>query len=365
MAQVIKKRRIVLASVLKPVDEPRMFERIGASLAAAGHSVTIIAHGSRAPVRTDALRTISIGFFERLTVQRLMAGFRILKKTLQLKPEHIIINTPELLWVGIVNRIFFGRKIIYDVLENYTRNIRHTPAFPAWVRPGLAAFVRLVEWSARPFLHQHWVAEKGYLTELPFLKKPLVLENKLPQSIAQHYQAKRTAPMRKLIFTGTLAETTGVFEAIRITIALHHLDPAFTLHIVGYAALPQVRTKLMEVASRHPYITLTGIGALVPHHDILQHIQTADAGFIIYPPNPSTASSIPTKLFEYLALGLPILIHHTETTEQLVRQYQAGVLLRDLTPEAILHHINNLQPFTPALPDTIYWDADARQLTID
>ena len=46
----MKKQRIVLASVLKPVDDVRMFEKIGKSLSAiTGHDVFIIGYPSKAP----------------------------------------------------------------------------------------------------------------------------------------------------------------------------------------------------------------------------------------------------------------------------------------------------------------------------
>jgi hypothetical protein len=50
LTQVIKKRRIVLASVLKPVDDTRMFEKIGVSLAGADEAeVIIIGYPSQRP----------------------------------------------------------------------------------------------------------------------------------------------------------------------------------------------------------------------------------------------------------------------------------------------------------------------------
>ncbi|MFM7857128.1 MAG: glycosyltransferase, partial [Flammeovirgaceae bacterium] len=76
----------------------------------------------------------------------------------------------------------------------------------------LAHWVRLKEWVTAPFFRCFLLAEKCYEKELPFTrKKYCVIENKvwLPSDF------KRTPDPKyiKLIFTGTLSESTGVFNA--------------------------------------------------------------------------------------------------------------------------------------------------------
>ena len=97
--QEIKKRRIVLASVLKPVDDTRMYEKIGVSLADRGnYEVYIIGYPSlHRYIESTSIHFLPLKPFQRLSLQRLLAPFKILKKTIQVQPDLLIVNTHELL----------------------------------------------------------------------------------------------------------------------------------------------------------------------------------------------------------------------------------------------------------------------------
>src|SRR5688572_21283367 len=115
--QEIKKRRIVLASVLKPVNDPRMFEKMGQSLSRK-YEVHILGD-SGVTVNDNALVIFHpLPYFKRISFGRITAPIRILKKILAIKPNLLIICTHELLWVVLFARIFLRCHVIYDVQEN-------------------------------------------------------------------------------------------------------------------------------------------------------------------------------------------------------------------------------------------------------
>src|SRR5688572_27699905 len=116
--QEIKKRRIVLASVLKPVNDPRMFEKMGQSLS--GHyEIHIIGTNSNTNSTDDRIVFHPLASYSRLSINRMLAPLRILKKILQLKPALLIICTHELLWMVLIAKIFLRCAVVYDIRENY------------------------------------------------------------------------------------------------------------------------------------------------------------------------------------------------------------------------------------------------------
>lgn len=353
-----------MASVLKPVDDTRMLEKIGATLASSGEfDVSIIGYPTLGSIAHSDIKFYPLTAFNRLSLKRLIIPWIIFKKINQVKPEVIIINTPELLLVAILNRILFGRKIVYDVLENYYRNISFTPSYPRLLRPLLAIVVRALELIASPFIHHFLLAEKGYSDELGFAKPQTILQNKLPQSIAAKLLNNRSnRSLSKLIFSGTLASSTGVFEVIRLCKQLHAVDNSYSLSLIGYCALPNDLLLIKKEIAAAPYILLIGGDKLVPHNEILKEISRADIGVILYPTNPSTQSSIPTKLYEYLALQLPILIRHNNESHQLVKECKAGILLADKPDYHSLSAEIKNQQFNPTIPTSIYWESEAGNL---
>lgn len=355
------KRRVILASVLKPVDDTRMLEKIGTTLVKDGFEVVIIGFPSPTQNAEAGIKIIPLPSFRRLSFKRLIIPWIIYRKINQLKPEIVIINTPELLFITILGKLFSRRKIVYDVLENYYRNIRYMPTYPPVIRFVLAHVVRLTEISFTPFIDQFFLAEKGYIHELKFVRQPLVLENKLPKKIADKYPVNH-APYYKLFFSGTLAPTTGVFEAISLSKSLHALNPDYSLTIIGYAAKPDVLRKIRQEIAEAPFIRLMGGDHLVPHDQILEGISQAGTGIIIYPNNAGTENSIPTKLYEYLALKLPVIISHTDSSIKLVERYNAGIVATPQINAATLNEQLASSTFTFDYGAGIFWEEDAKKL---
>jgi glycogen synthase len=362
LSQVIKKRRIVLASLLKPVDDTRMLEKIGATLAhEEGLEVFIIGYPTTANIKPENITLMPLKPFGRASVNRLKASLEVLKKIHEVKPELIIINTPELLWVAILNRILFGRKIIYDVLENYYRNIRYTEVYPKWIRLPLALLTRLAERLSAPFLHQFFLAEKGYETELRFAKPRLTLENKFPEEIARKFY--NNAPVTHLIFTGTIAPTTGVIEAISLCKGLHAVDQNYSLTIVGYCADPSFLNELKTRISGKDFIKLIGGDHLIVHSEILSEISKAGTGIVIYKINPSTICSISTKLYEYLALGKTVLIRHNDESHKLVERLNAGIILSDNVDFKDVDRQLKSSEQQQKTDASLYWESQAAALS--
>jgi len=366
--QEIKKRRILLASVLKPVNDTRMAAKLGRSLLLE-YDVHVTGFPAAGTTGDDGLHTHPLPFFKRLTLKRLFVRWKVLRLALRLRPEVMIITTHELLTPALMARLLLRCHVIYDIQENYWRNILYTSAFPTVLRPFLAVVVRLRERLSLPFIKHFFLAEAGYATEINFLPPPrtTVLENKIIRpadtsvlSLHRQYPAPHSL---RLLFSGTLAESTGVFTAINLTHALHALDNTVHLTVIGYCALPEQVERLKQACTAD-YIRLIGVDHLVPHTDIIQAIQTADVGIIAYPPNPATQNAIPTKLFEYLGYHLPILLIDHPVWTQRCAPYNAAVNFSAQEPDAaaILRKLRT-QTFYTATPNDVYWDTEAKKLS--
>lgn len=349
--------------MLKPADDTRMLEKIGPTLAKAGFDVSIVARSGSNPVVTPGITLFPVPAFRRISFNRLLAPWRIFRKINTVKPDILIINTPELLFIGALQKIFFRRKLVYDVLENYYRTIRYTDTYSPVIRHVLAAFVRTTEIIFSPFVDQFLLAEKGYARELGFVKKWIILENKLPESIANRFSPAKKRSYTSLLFTGTLAPSTGIFEAIDLAKKLHQINSSYTLTIMGYAARQDVLDRIKQEINSASFIQLIGGDQLVPHERILHEISTAGTGLIIYPSNPGTESSIPTKLYEYLALKLPVIISHTPETHELIKTSRAGIVLEPGINAATVNEILANNSFAFDYDRSIFWEYDASRLT--
>ncbi|RAV99627.1 glycosyltransferase family protein [Pseudochryseolinea flava] len=361
--QEIKKRRIVLASVLKPVNDVRMFEKLGLTLSTVA-DVHLIGFPTRTNVTQGGVHFHPLRNFSRLSFTRLLAPWTILLKIFKLTPTTLVITTHELIVIGILAKFLIRCKLVYDVQENYYRNIRYTNVFPPIIRVILAYWVRLKEKLAQRFIDHYLLAEACYEEEMTFPHEKIsIIENKLkrPHIFARQ---KRDPNVHHLLFTGTLSESTGIFVAIQLAEALHTRNANIRLTIVGYAPMTDTYNRIRSTIENKPFIRLIGGNELVPHDTIVESIANADFGIIAYPPNASTENAIPTKLYEYLGMKLPILLIENKRWENICHQYSAAVRFPaqgDLNADALLEAMRT-QPFYTTEPTNIFWESEVHQL---
>jgi very-short-patch-repair endonuclease len=166
-----------------------------------------------------------------------------------------------------------------------------------------------------------------------------------------------------LLFTGTLAASTGVFNAITLAKSLHKVDPSVKLKIIGYAAQSEVRDRIINETKDSTFIELTGIDKLVPHEEIVAAIYGADAGIISYPPSHHTLNSHPTKLYEYLCAQLPIMVEDRWPWIEEYASHEAFILVDFAKPDAarIMSELKS-KTFYTTLPVDVTWEHEARKL---
>jgi hypothetical protein len=365
--QEIKKRRIVIASVLKPVDDTRMFEKIAGSLSER-HDVHVIGFGAPGSAVSSSVKQYPIGTFPRISLRRILAPWRILRRILPLKPDLLIICTHELLYQAMIAKMVCGCRVWYDVQENYARNILYTNAYPWILRPVLAGYVRAKERIFAVGVERFLLAEQTYADEMKYLRgKAVTLENKIRkenirQSAGGDVLLSTPRPLR-MIFSGTLSKSTGVFAAIRIAEAINALHPV-RLTIVGFCPRPSERDQLISRCRNLEIVELISGPAPLPYELIRNAIENADLGIISYPPSPATWMRMPTKLYEYIGHRLPFLLINNSRWMQYAARFPAAVAFDadHFEPATTLSSLRSTS-FYSIDPQDVYWEQEAQKLT--
>jgi glycosyltransferase involved in cell wall biosynthesis len=270
--------------------------------------------------------------FPRLSFSRLLAPCKLFRLLLKVKPQIIIVTTFELLQVSILYKILFGGVLLYDIQENYYRNILFNKTYPPVIRHILAYYSRLIEYSTKPFISHYILAERNYEKEFSFSKgNSLILENKYrklksePEVIKRKKSSHGTAI--RLLYSGTISEEYGIFEAIDLAGKLYEINQNITLVIIGYCSNLQILDKLLNAIKNKKYISLTGGGSLVSHRLIIEEISRADFGLLSYQPNPSTENCVPTRLFEYQAHSLPMIIQENKLWKEICEPDHSAIFI--------------------------------------
>ncbi|KXX69070.1 glycosyltransferase [Flammeovirga sp. SJP92] len=360
-------QKIILASVLKPVDDTRVYEKFGKSLAKLDNTEIII-FGTKSNDTSLYYLEKNIQFepydinekSSRRSAGRLF--YALLKKV---KPQHIIIHTiellPYLIWYKINHRPV---RIYYDILENYPLNFKAQSYYSSFTKHLLSIGAAIIEQLSYPFLDHIMVAEKTYLKEkfLPMAKTE-VLENKYVSIVESKSDKNRNYKL--ITYCGTLTKAFGALEFLKFIDAISSCKNRlkYKFRIIGKAYESDVIQQIYNHAKIYD-IEIIGITEFVPHLKIIEAMQDSDFVALPYPTNPSTQNCIPTKMCECMALGIPMIIQENSFWKSIVTPYQAGIFLdfNSFNYTELEDKIIHLNPYPNGYNKNALWKTEEHKL---
>ncbi|MBC3539801.1 glycosyltransferase [Rufibacter sediminis] len=368
------RKRILLASLLKPVSDTRLYEKIGQSLAKLPevevHLAGFKAHFSKSAAK-QAITFHPIFSFRRLSFGRIAAQLTFWKLLRQVRPQLLLVATHELLPLSWLYSKLYSCPLVYDVQENYYLNLTTQSVYPGVLGKVLGFLVRALEKAAASSVSHFLLAETSYAQELPFLgQRYTVLQNKyLPP--AASFSSERSFPISleafrplRLLYSGTISRLYGVLEAIEFTRQLRTWRPEAELTIIGYCAEEAFLRELKSLVKDLPYVQLIGGETLVPHEEILVQERLHHVGLLPYRPHPSTFSCVPTKLFEYLGNGLVVITEANPLWADILDKTQAGFTIR-FSERLSLKDVEVLLKNTyypEGIPAAVFWQEEEQKV---
>jgi glycosyltransferase involved in cell wall biosynthesis len=138
---------------------------------------------------------------------------------------------------------------------------------------------------------------------------------------------KKSADSFNLIYHGTLAHRYGIDLLVEALAKVRTQIPEVHLVIHGRGEFIEELRRQAKVLNVESLITFST--SYLPMTDIPLLIQQADLGIVPYRRDIFTDGILPTKLMEYVALGVPVLAADTPIIRQyfdesMVQYFQAG-----------------------------------------
>ncbi len=364
---VMEKTRVAIASVLKPLKDSRAFYRIALSLRETNkYHLNIIGFSLKKESDQEGISFFSLFESKRTAFKRLFVGIKFLSLLIKIKPALIIVTTFELLLPAVLYKLAFGSKLIYDIQENYSLNLRHNQSARKFSKSVFLLLVNFIEFCSRPFIADYILAESCYKDEMPWIKNPVILENKFAKEIVA-FPVKsfdKSQPIHFLI-TGTLTEVYGTLDALNWFVALVRLYPTAKLSVFGHVTIPAYGEKIREIAKGIPQVQLTLSDTPIAYEQILEAYEQADLVLLPYHQIPSISPKIPSKLYECLALGKPFLHSPNEKWSQIAAEHRAGFQVdfsdRSNIPQ-VIDRIINATFFERGIIKSAYWKAEEQEV---
>jgi glycosyltransferase involved in cell wall biosynthesis len=265
-----------------------------------------------------------------------MLPLLIYTKALKIDADTYHFHDPELLPLAFMLKVTAGKKIVYDVHEDYGQAVRHKSYIPAAARGTLATLTRIAEdlfarkcdgiVTATDEIRKKFSSHKNSVSVRNF---PAIAN--FPEKDGEK---KEVNDRFHLIYNGGLTPVNGVAEIVR---ALGHIDASREVRLTLCGSFPQ--NKYTEGVKRlHSFKRVDYLGWLEPAR-MPGVLANSDVGIICYLPKPNHLHAMPNKLFEFMAAGLPIIASDFPLWKMLVEGNQCGICVDPLQPQQIARAI--------------------------
>lgn len=216
-------------------------------------------------------------------------------------------NPPDFLVLAALVPKLFGARLIFDIHDFAPelfelRFAGRRVARARWV-------VGLIERLAIRFATAVITAHEAYRRTLEGRGVPpekiTVVINSLDERLLPAEEPSSEASGFRVVYHGTIAPHYGVTLLVEAAAQVAREEPGLHVEIYGDGdALEEVRARARELGvSDRVYLS----GRFLPHREVLERVRCASAGVICSLPIDRNATAVPTKLFEYAALGVPIV----------------------------------------------------------
>ncbi len=284
-------------------NDTRIFVKQAATLAGAGFDVVLMAPCDHSvPFETSGVRVVPLR--RRSRASRWLTWLAIVRLVLVHRPSVVHAHDPELIPIALLLRLV-GCKVVCDVHENLAEQVLYKEWIPGRLRRPLSRVLKSVQWLLPTLFDAVVLAEDSYVRDFPAKPNVFVVRN-FPVVPVEHKLEYQTEVLR-LVYVGDVRKVRGISEYVEITARLHNQGVPVLLRVIGSFA---DRAEEQQIAERLRRLGLTHRVEFLgrrPPEEIPALLADCDVGLALLHPIGNYRDSYPTKMFEYMAAGLPVV----------------------------------------------------------
>jgi hypothetical protein len=344
--------------------DTRVFQKECRTLAAAGYDVSLVVPHDADTVR-DGVRIVAVPKPASRAGRALVTAWRVFGAARRIRPDVAHVHDPELLPHALLLRLL-GARVIYDAHEHLPNDVRSKHYLPAFLRGALAGLVDVLERGACALMDGVVTVTPGIATRFPpgrtSLVRNLPLLAEFPVRPAVTLGGRRPV----VLYLGGLNRIRGAREMVR---AIARVDASLgaELWLAGRFDPPALEQEL----AREPGWARTRHLGWCPRERVLELLGEARVGLLTLQPAPNHLDSLPIKMFEYMAAGLPVVASRFAAWEPVLAG--AGLLVDPADPDAIARAIERLLAHPDeaqamgaagraAIVAELHWEREANEL---
>lgn len=312
--------------------DTRIFHKECKTLARAGHPVTLIVpHEQHEVVDGIRIKAVPVPPDGKTRLSRTL--WQLLRAALE-EPREAVYHfhdselLPAMLWLKAS-----GRRVVYDMHEDTPLQVMYQHWIPARLRKPISMVMQGLEWvgsrvfdgliAAEPDIAQRFPSRAVVVHNFPILAE-LGADDAVPYGDRPPH----------LAYVGTITRVRGIEELAQAMAVLPETLGARL--ILGGSFHPSTLEQDMR---RHPGWSRVDVRGWMRRPQVRRVLGRVRAGIVVLHPTDKYLQAYPTKLFEYMAAGIPVIASDFPVWRRFVEEAQCGLLVDPRDPEAIAEAI--------------------------
>lgn len=327
-------RKIVHLTSAHPRNDTRIFIKQCRTLAQHGYDVTLVVADDQGEERREGVTITDVGRLPGRIKRIFTTTRRVRDKALSLDADIYQLHDPELLPVGLALKRR-GKKVIFDSHEDVPRQLLSKPYLgPVSSRVLSLAFALVERYACSRF--------DGIIAATPFIRdkflkfKPGTVDvNNFPLVGELESAAPWSHKRNEVCYVGGIGEIRGIRELVA---AGRHLQSAARINLVGKFSEPAVEA---EVRADPGWQRVNELGFL-DRAGVRGVMERSLAGIVTFHRLPNHVDSHPTKMFEYMSAGIPVIASDFPLWRDIIEGNGCGICVDPADPRAIAAAIDHL-----------------------
>ena len=317
-----------LTSAHKPFDV-RIFQKECRTLAKFDYKVSLIASGE-VNQSVEGVHVHCVKQSEKRFSRMTDTAWRIYLKAVSEDADLYHLHDPELIPIGFLLRLK-GKKVIYDVHEDLPKSIQTKYWIPPVLRSLVARAASALEWvssqafsgivAATPSIAERFPDEKTVTVQnFPILGELSQEDDLLPYNERPNH----------IVYMGGITERRG---AIQMVEAMALLPQYLSARLVLAGSFrPSDLIHELKLLSGWQAVDFLGWMSRQELRDTLRKVRI---GLVTLHPVGDYIESYPIKMFEYMAVGIPVVASNFSLWCKIMESLGCGVVVNPLKPKAI------------------------------
>jgi glycosyltransferase involved in cell wall biosynthesis len=330
--------KVCILTSVHPAFDVRVFHKEAKTLAAAGYDVTLVVpHMEMETVCVSSVRIRPIPPPANRWERMALTPGRIWRAALAEKADVYHLQDPELVPLGFLLKML-GKKVVYDVHEDLKEDILTKDYLPRAIRYPLAWISNGIEKLFSRRFDAILTATDEIAGKFIRSKRVIALKNypRLAEFDVSVEWPRQHAQFRS-VYVGGLTDVRGISQLVQAMGALGDMKDARLVLCGKFESEPYEKELRREGGFQ-----ATEFLGWIDYRQMPDLLATMDAGLVCLLPIPQFVVSLPIKLFEYMAAGLPVIASNFPLWRGIIESAGCGICVDPRNPLEIAAAIRYL-----------------------